>query len=255
MTVPLRLATNCVHLRKAGEEHPSARGSRATNDACQARDFHSPVPTAGRSAPAPGSSRTTTTAIFRYVGRPLQPLRALARPGAARVIYIGTFAKILAPGLRLGYLVVPRTLLPAFTTARALTDRQSAGPEQAILAAFIVDGHRAQHLRRMRVLYAARRAALLAALQGGASDLVAWDAAGPQAGLHLVTRFHDQGIDDVAVYDAARRIGLQTPPLSGSFLGPPVRGLVLGFAGTAEDRMAEGVALLGRAVGMARRTR
>ncbi len=191
---------------------------------------------------------------FRYAGRPLQPLRALARPGAARVIYIGTFAKILAPGLRLGFVVVPRALVPAFTTARALTDRQSAGPEQAILAAFIADGHMAQHLRRMRVLYAARRAALLAALQGGASDLVAWDAAGPQAGLHLVARFHDQGIDDVAVYDAARRIGLQTPPLSGSFLGPPVRGLVLGFAGTAEDRMAEGVALLRRAVGMARRT-
>ncbi len=190
---------------------------------------------------------------FRYAGRPLQPLRALARPGAARVIYIGTFAKILAPGLRLGYLVVPRGLMPAFATARALTDRHSAGPEQAILAAFIGDGHLSQHLRRMRVLYAARRAALLAALQAGAADLVAWDVAGPQAGLHLAARFHDQATDDVAVYDAARRIGLQTPPLSGSFLGPPVRGLVLGFAGTAEDRMAEGVALLRRAVAMGRR--
>jgi len=184
---------------------------------------------------------------FRYAGRPLRPLRALAKPGAARVITIGTFAKVLAPGLRLGYAVVPRALAPAFATARALTDRQSAGPEQAILAAFIAEGHLAQHLRRMRVLYAARRAALLDALAEGASDLVTWDAGGPQAGLHLAASFLDQALDDVAVYEAARRIGLQAPPLSGSFLGPPTRGVVLGFAGTSAERMREGVTLLRRA--------
>lgn len=190
---------------------------------------------------------------FRYAGRPLQPLRALPRPGAARVVYVGTFAKVLAPGLRLGYVVVPRALAGAFATARALADRQSAGPEQAILAAFIADGHLAQHLRRMRVLYAERRAALLDALAAGASDLFAWETEGPQAGLHLAARFRDQALDDIAVYDVARRIGLQTPPLSGSFLGTVLRGLVLGFAGTAPERMREGVTLLRRAMETARR--
>ncbi len=99
----------------------------------------------------------------------------------------------------------------------------------------------------MRVLYAARRAALLAALADDTADLLSWEAEGPQAGLLLAARFRDQALDDVAVYDAARRIGLQTPPLSGSFLRPPQRGLVRGFAGTAPARMREGMTLLRRA--------
>ncbi|WP_060188914.1 hypothetical protein [Burkholderia diffusa] len=102
-------------------------------------------------------------ADYRYAGRPLRPLRALGRQSAAnRVIYAGTFAKVLAPGLRIGFLIAPPGLAGAFAHARALVDRQSPTPLQVTLAEFIGEGHFAPHLRRMRVLYAERRDALLA---------------------------------------------------------------------------------------------
>ncbi|WP_155741067.1 hypothetical protein [Burkholderia diffusa] len=105
-------------------------------------------------------------ADYRYAGRPLRPLRplrALGRQSAAnRVIYAGMFAKVLAPGLRIGFLIAPPGLAGAFAHARALVDRQSPTPLQVTLAEFIGEGHFAPHLRRMRVLYAERRDALLA---------------------------------------------------------------------------------------------
>ncbi|MBX0326142.1 PLP-dependent aminotransferase family protein, partial [Oscillochloris sp. ZM17-4] len=98
---------------------------------------------------------------YRYAGRPLAALQGL--DGDGRVIYLGTFSKVLFPALRLGYMVVPPDLVPAFVAARALADRHSPGIEQAIVADFLAEGHFARHLRRTRARYAARQAALVEA--------------------------------------------------------------------------------------------
>src|SRR5215211_5883732 len=98
---------------------------------------------------------------YRYAGRPLAALQGLDTDG--RVIYLGTFSKVLFPALRLGYLVVPPDLVDAFVNARALLDRHSPILEQVVLADFIAEGHFLRHIRRMRALYAERQAVLLAA--------------------------------------------------------------------------------------------
>src|SRR5690606_38187731 len=99
---------------------------------------------------------------FRFAGRPQQALAALDPPGS--VIHLWTFSKVLFPGLRLGYLVVPEPLVRAFATSRWLADRHSPVFEQATLSDFIEAGHFARHLRRMRKLYAARQTAMFDAL-------------------------------------------------------------------------------------------
>lgn len=100
---------------------------------------------------------------FRFAGRPLATLQGLDEAG--RVIYIGTFSKILAPAFRIGYLILPPPLVKPFLAARQLIDFHMPLLEQAVLADFIAEGHLARHLRRLRTLFAARRAALLAALR------------------------------------------------------------------------------------------
>jgi GntR family transcriptional regulator / MocR family aminotransferase len=88
---------------------------------------------------------------FRYVGRPLAALQGLDT--ANRVIYLGTFSKVLFPALRLGYLVVPPDLVEAFIAAHLFTDMHCPVLEQPVLAAFINEGHFARHIRCMRLLY------------------------------------------------------------------------------------------------------
>ena len=92
---------------------------------------------------------------YRYESKPIPALQGLDHNG--RVIYMGTFSKVLFPSLRLGYLIVPEDLVDAFVAMRWITDRSSALIEQAALADFIAEGHFASHIRRMRALYMERR--------------------------------------------------------------------------------------------------
>jgi GntR family transcriptional regulator/MocR family aminotransferase len=171
---------------------------------------------------------------FRYAGAPLRPLRALGIAGAAqRVVYIGTFSKMLAPGLRLGFLVAPRDTAEAFINARALCDRQPPGLEQAVLADFIGDGHLAVHLRRMRSVFSERRAALLEALHRHAGDVLQCDDHS-EIGLHLAVRLVGEAAhaNDAAIAETAFGAGLHTPCLSRYCIERDLRGLVLGFGAT-----------------------
>src|SRR5215470_127611 len=124
---------------------------------------------------------------FRYEGHPLEALQSLDRDG--RVIYVGTFSKTLFPALRVGYLVLPRSLMGAFVAAKWASDRFSAMLAQQALADFITSGQFERYLRRAGNRNAARRRALIGALQQHFGDRV--EIAGENTGVHLVVWLND----------------------------------------------------------------
>jgi GntR family transcriptional regulator/MocR family aminotransferase len=181
---------------------------------------------------------------YRYTGRPLEALQGLDAEG--RVVYVGTFSKVLFPALRLGYLVVPPDLIDAFTAARELVDRHPPTVEQAVLAEFIAAGHFSRHLRRMRALYAARQEALFEEISQHLSGFL--DASPAESGMHLVG-WLPAGIDDKEASHRAAHRGIEAPPISLYTTSENVRGgLMLGYAAVDEARTREGVRRLARAL-------
>ena len=184
---------------------------------------------------------------YRYSGRPLASLQGLDEGG--RVIYLGTLNKTLFPGLRIGYVVVPRQLLDAFVAARYLMDRQPPGLQQEVLAAFIGDGHLASHIRRMRSLYRDQRDRLVEVLRRRAGDLL--EVEPPDQGMHLVAYLRP-GLSDTAVERAALEEGVIVRALSRLYLrGRARQGLLLGFSGyptasigSAAGRLAKALRLV-----------
>jgi GntR family transcriptional regulator/MocR family aminotransferase len=125
-----------------------------------------------------------------------------------RVIYAGTFSKVLFPSLRLGYLVIPAPLVDPFRAAKALADTGSGGLEQRALARFIRDGHFDRHLRRVRARNGQRRAALVAALDEHVGDRV--EVLGANAGLHVMLRLRDVPLaDEPELIADAERAGVR----------------------------------------------
>jgi GntR family transcriptional regulator/MocR family aminotransferase len=174
---------------------------------------------------------------FRYSGRPLQALQGLDPIGC--VIYTGTFSKVLFPSLRLGYMVVPETLVDTFVSARALVDRHPPGLEQAIVAEFLAEGHFARHVRRMRTLYAERQEALVLALGrelGGAIE-----ASPAEAGMNL-TAWLRGNASDLELSNKAAQVGVVVTPVSAYALEvKPRSGLLLGYAAFTPRQIREGV--------------
>lgn len=191
---------------------------------------------------------------FRFSGRPIASLQGL-EPDAP-VIYLGTFSKTLYPGLRVGYLVLPKSLTQAFQAAHAELYREGHLMTHAALATFIAEGHYAAHIRRMRMLYGRRRAILVNLIERrlGAQWL---DRHSSDAGLHVVVNLPD-GIDDTQVVQEARTRGVLTRPLSRYFAaGTPGRpGLLLGYACVPERDIARKFELvLDSVAAVARRSR
>lgn len=165
---------------------------------------------------------------YRYSGPPLSSLEGLDVDG--RVLYMGTFSKVLYPGLKLGYLVVPKGLVEVMRQAHYDLNRPGQMPTQAALAEFIEMGHFASALRRARQIYAERRQALLEALQPVLGDGPrAPRITGAEQGLHLCLRLPDS-VDDVAIAQDLAREGLTVRPLSAYCLQRrDLRGLVIGY--------------------------
>jgi GntR family transcriptional regulator/MocR family aminotransferase len=178
---------------------------------------------------------------YRYEGRPIPALFGLDHSG--RVVYVGTFSKTMFPALRIGYVVAPAALRDVVARAKAFADRQSPIIEQRALAGFIADGSFERHLRRMRVLYRGRRAALLASLRRHIGDSV--EVSGESAGMHLVVRL--PLIDTKRFIERARRAGVALMSTAPHHLGEPVPGeFIFGFAELDEATMDEAIARLGR---------
>ena len=181
---------------------------------------------------------------FRYGSRPLASLQGLDT--GQRVLYMGTFSKTLFPGLRIGYLVVPPALAAPFATGLSELYRGGQFVSQAVLAAFIKEGHFSAHIRRMRVLYGARLRLLQAAVQAHFGDRVG--TSGADAGLHLALTL-PAGCDDRAICAAARAEGIMARPLSAYYQradAPP--GLILGYACVPDATIAPAFARLARVI-------
>ena len=183
---------------------------------------------------------------FRYTGAPLPALASLA---AERVIYVGSFSKLLSPALRLGYFVAPPALLAPVRAALAETGPRASLVPQPALARFMASGEFATHLRRMRRIYGQRQGALRAAL---ARQLPNHLTAPPDAsGMHLLCGIGPalRGMPDTEIAARAAEAGLNLRPLSAYWPGGAgPQGLILGYAGFAPEVLEDAVARLARAL-------
>lgn len=180
---------------------------------------------------------------YRYEAMPVTSLQGLDRH--SRVVYIGTFSKVLFPSLRLGYVVVPEDLVERFLAARFASDIGPATFHQAVLADFIGEGHFARHIRRMRLVYAERRNALIENLRDQFGAMA--EMAGAEAGLHLSVILN--GVPDRELTARAARENLWLVPLSSFYLGKAAQqGFILGFGSTSVREIPAAVHKLRRLV-------
>lgn len=182
-------------------------------------------------------------AEFRYDREPIGALHGLA---PELVVYSGTASKTLAPGLRLGWLIVPAAHIGAVAASKTLSDGGSAALEQLAFADFLSRGEFDHHLRRMRPVYRARRDALLDALRRYAPDL---RPVGASAGLHVLAWLPPE-LDERAISARAAELGVGIAGLAkfGSTRTDLPGALLFGYGTTGERRITEGVRLIGQAI-------
>jgi GntR family transcriptional regulator/MocR family aminotransferase len=171
---------------------------------------------------------------YRFESMPIPSLQGL--DPCDRVIYIGTFSKVLRPSLRLGYIVIPADLVDRFAAVRFAMDIFPSYLFQEVLTDFMRAGHFVRHIRRMRSLYKARRTALVNSLHTEFGDLL--QIHGSEAGMHLtVTLPENTGSSDVEIATRAAKEKLWLWPLSTCYSTTPARqGFILGFGNTPEDQ-------------------
>jgi GntR family transcriptional regulator / MocR family aminotransferase len=176
---------------------------------------------------------------FRFGAPPLPALAGLDRTG--RVAYIGTFSKVLMPGLRVGYLLAPSALRDRILTLKRLTDHHTPWAEQQALIGFCERGDLDRHIRRMRRFYAGNRAVLASAL---ATVAELGRLHGLEAGLHAFLELRDD-LDPDRVVVACRARNVIVSTLDGYYAGTPDRrGLLLGYGGLDPDAVRQGAIVL-----------
>jgi GntR family transcriptional regulator / MocR family aminotransferase len=182
---------------------------------------------------------------FRFGVPPVESLQGL---DPARVVYAGTFSKVLFPSLRLGYLAVPPALVAPFHAAKALADTGTGGLEQRTLASFIRDGHFDRHVRRCRARNAERRTALVEALHERVAERV--EVLGANAGLHVMLRLRDVPLErEAELIASAERASVRVYSPVLFYQAPrhrPEAELMLGYASLDPDQIRSGIARLSR---------
>ncbi len=174
---------------------------------------------------------------FRYSGRPIQALQGLDTHG--RVIYSGTFSKMMFPGLRLGFLVLPPPLVEAFSSAKYFADGQTSMLEQLTMAAFIEEGHYSSHVRRTRRLCAERQSVLIREVNRQLPGKL--EVHPSEAGLHLIG-WLPEGSDAASIAELCQQKGVDVHPLSRYTIRNRQReGLVMGYAAYSPARIRAGV--------------
>ena len=183
---------------------------------------------------------------FRYASRPIPALGELDRTG--RVVYVNTFAKSLAPGLRIGYLVLPNALMARYRERFSRYSSTVPSFDQHTLAAFMHTGGFERHISRSRKVYQARRDALMAALDRELAELP-HEVSRSEAGLHLLLHMRN-GMLEHELIERAKTVGVRVYPLSAYYtppVKPPRATLVLGYAGLTEQQIDEAAKLLKQA--------
>lgn len=182
---------------------------------------------------------------FRFGGNPIGSLQGV--DSDSRVIYIGTLSKVMAPALRLGFIVIPKDLVHSFMMIRNASDTFSPLLYQLVMTDFIREGHFSQHLKRMRSLYAEKRRLMQAAMREAFGDTLA--IVGQEAGMHLVA-YLPLGMNDREIVSQSRQSGIAVGPLSSCYASSPARnGLILGYAYLSERQIQETVAGLKTVIG------
>jgi len=182
---------------------------------------------------------------YRFGIRPIASLQGLDKD--ERVIYIGTFSKVLFPSLRIGYLIIPNDLIPAFTRIRETSDIFPPPLHQEVLTDFIREGHLERHIRRMRMLYMERHDTLVAEIRKklGAD----FEVATANAGTYLVLLL-PKGFRDTAIAGKAAQVDISTVPLSNCYQEEPRKqGLILGYGGVNRKQIRDGVSKLAAILG------
>jgi GntR family transcriptional regulator/MocR family aminotransferase len=177
---------------------------------------------------------------LRYDGRPLSALQGLDESG--HVVYLGTFSKVLFPALRLGYVVLPESLLDPFSRTLALVDRGAPTLTQAAVADFISEGYFERHLRRLRLAYGERREAFVAAMDTELAGEVSFSRV--PAGLHIMLHLHPD-CKEAEVVQKAAAVGVGIYPGAPYYLHRPAPpSILLGFSGLNKEQIQEGVSRL-----------
>jgi len=182
---------------------------------------------------------------YRYEGRPIASLQGMDDGG--RVVYVGSFNKILFPGLRIAFVIAPEPLVGGFVDAKHAADGHTALLTQGVLAAFIHEGHLARHLRKTRAIYDERRLAFLEEAKILA-DVLEFGPA--RAGMHVTGLFNESAarrVDERAVAEECARAGIEVHPLS-KYGATDRRGLVFGFAGASRAAARSGLQIVRRAI-------
>ncbi len=173
---------------------------------------------------------------FLFSGRPVASLHGIA--AGPEVIYLGTFAKTMLPGIRVAYMIVPPNLAEQMSQAIRNMGMMASAPSQAALADFMAAGHYRSHLRKIRLAYQERGLALCNALRARLGNRL--DVYLPAGGIQLVARFKN-GQDDQPIARALQNRGVGVSALSATYLHRPETGLIIGFSGADAQTIRRGV--------------